>query len=303
MPAHTPLSAIGRRTRSDGTVITYVDRRVNALVDGLAKFGADLQRVPSYILKMFTSAEAGVEHAVGIIGVTCKAANNLPSTATDAEGTVRKILLRDSIPMSQLDRKAKSAKVRIARALARKAAKAKKARLALEVIARRTARDKAACARKLAADAASREKQKQKSAASLGKPAPKVVWRDPVKVAANNKAQNARRSALKRGRVLATVDSSTASSSTATCAVPASSGPLPETASTALVDVDAERRCLGPEWVWDARRSALPVVTTSAVASSPVSEAGGAVQHFLNRGDLWIITLLINCVTRLTNAL
>jgi len=73
MPAHTPLSAIGHRTRSDGAVITYVDRRANALVDGLAKFGADLQRVPSYILKMFTSAEAGSNDAVGIIGVTCKA--------------------------------------------------------------------------------------------------------------------------------------------------------------------------------------------------------------------------------------
>jgi len=128
--------------------------------------------------------------------------------------------------MSQLDRKAKSAKVRTTRALARKAAKAKKAKLALEVIARRTAREKAACARKLAAEAASLEKQRQKSAASLGKPAPRVVLRDPVKVAANNKAQNARRAALKRGRVLATPDSGTASSSSATCAAPTSGGPV-----------------------------------------------------------------------------
>jgi len=218
MPAHTAASAIGIVKRSDGVALTPLDRRANALVDGLAKLAASEQQVPLYIANLFKAAEIAVEHAAASVGVICKAANNamVPHETRNDDGSVNLVKRRDSIPMAQLQRREATLKLRAAAAIRRQDTRDRRA-AARTVAAHRSAQKKrASLEAKRQAEAAVRERLSLKREAELGRPTPKPAWRDPAKVAANNKMQNARRAALKRGLVYTEPCPSTASSSSAT---------------------------------------------------------------------------------------
>ena len=76
MAAHASSACIGRDRTSDGQLVSHVDHRANALVDALAKFAANRQRVPHFMTKHLQRAATAIEHAAALVGAQCKAANN-----------------------------------------------------------------------------------------------------------------------------------------------------------------------------------------------------------------------------------
>jgi hypothetical protein len=243
MPAHTAASAVGVAKRSDGTILTAVDRRANALVDGFAKLAAGEQQVPRYIAKLFKAAEIAIEHADAAIGVTCKAANNalVPHETRNDDGSVNLVKKRDSIPMAQLQRREATVQLRAAAVIHKQITRDKRAAAKALVALRNAAKKRAKVEAKVQAAAAVRERLSLKREADLGRPTARVVWRDPVKVAANNRLQNARRSALKRSMVNteAGTGSSSSSSTSRTMALCradgiAQRGQVPDADATAL---------------------------------------------------------------------
>ena len=133
MPAHTSTTDIGERTKSDKAVLTAVDHRANALVDGLAKFAAEGRRASEYIRKMVKSAELAVEHAAAVIGASCKAANSHRTVSTDSDGVETVTITRDATPLLHAARAAAKIEVRQQRAAAvAKAAEDKMARIRAE---------------------------------------------------------------------------------------------------------------------------------------------------------------------------
>ena len=100
MPAHTAKAAVGTATKISGRVVTAVDHRANFLVDGLAKKGAALHRVPEHTRLLFEQAESAIGYAATMVGVTSHAANNFNKEVTRADGTTVNTIARDSTPMT-----------------------------------------------------------------------------------------------------------------------------------------------------------------------------------------------------------
>ena len=71
-PAHMSVEAALDRTKSNGRPVTYKDWRANRLVDGLAKKGALMHRVPSGIRGFAKAAQATAIHALALLGVVTK---------------------------------------------------------------------------------------------------------------------------------------------------------------------------------------------------------------------------------------
>ena len=75
MPAHLTAKEIGIATRSDGEAVTEVDLRGNALVDSLAKAGAQTHRVPETEVLMWEDLHTRVVDRAVWIGIATQAAN------------------------------------------------------------------------------------------------------------------------------------------------------------------------------------------------------------------------------------
>jgi len=85
-------------------------------VDELAKYAANIARLPKYIRQVFASAAVAVEHSAALVGVQCKAANNCEVNVLQDNGETAKIILRDSTPLSIAARHAVSHEQRRQRA-------------------------------------------------------------------------------------------------------------------------------------------------------------------------------------------
>jgi hypothetical protein len=116
LPAHTAKKQIGVALRSDGIHITPLDHKANWLVDELAKYAANIARLPKYVRQLFSSAAVAVEHSAALVGVQCKAANNCEVEVLQDNGEMAKIILRDSTPLSIAARHAVSHEQRRQRA-------------------------------------------------------------------------------------------------------------------------------------------------------------------------------------------
>ena len=133
MPAHTSKSAIGVAARASGRKVTVVDHRANFLVDGLAKKGANLHRVPEHIRKLVSTAEIAIEYAAAMVGVVGEASNNCITEKVRADGSICTITARDSTPMTGAMRKEDRRK-------AAEAVLARKAKIVEDVKAAKAAR-------------------------------------------------------------------------------------------------------------------------------------------------------------------
>ena len=106
MPAHTGRGQIGIVLKSSGKPLTVIDHRANWLVDELAKYAAKRKRVHTYLKQLFDSAESAVGHAAALVGAQCKAANNVEKEIQLQDGTVAKVMARDSKPLGTIARRA-----------------------------------------------------------------------------------------------------------------------------------------------------------------------------------------------------
>ncbi len=75
MPSHLGLCASDRR-KSDGTLVTRLDIRANAMADALAKRGASLHRVPSHVRRIVTESRDAAWWIARAVGFATWAANN-----------------------------------------------------------------------------------------------------------------------------------------------------------------------------------------------------------------------------------
>jgi len=98
MPSHTSRSAVGVTLRSDGNPVTYLDWRLNRLVDKVAKVAAASGRAPWRQRKLVEEAHRAVEFSAALLGLTTRAANNFQTTEWRADGTAHTQLRRDSQP-------------------------------------------------------------------------------------------------------------------------------------------------------------------------------------------------------------
>ena len=137
MPAHMTVSNYHKRHRSDLAALTPVDHRANALVDALAKMAAKTRRVPEHVRSVIAQAEAALEHAAAVIGITCQAANNHSVNEVGDDGLTTTRVLRDSMPLQKVARAAAKAGARDQRAKLLASEKAaREDRLRLEALAR-----------------------------------------------------------------------------------------------------------------------------------------------------------------------
>ena len=112
MPAHTTKKMVGVALKSSGDPISHNDHRANNLVDELAKYAARLRRAPEYVRAIFESAEAAIEYAAALIGVTGKAATTFQCTIEREDGTSEIVTKRDLVPLAVVARKPAKAKAK-----------------------------------------------------------------------------------------------------------------------------------------------------------------------------------------------
>jgi len=98
MPSHTSRSAVGVTLRSDGNPVTYLDWRINRLVDKVAKVAAASGRAPWPQRRLVEEAHRAVEFSAALLGLTTRAANSFQTTEWRADGTAHTQLRRDSQP-------------------------------------------------------------------------------------------------------------------------------------------------------------------------------------------------------------
>ncbi len=96
VPAHGPMTTIGRALRSDGQTLTAVDWRANRLADALAKRATGASHLCRQAQKVIRQAELLVAHECALLGVVTHAANNHSRVVTDPDGTVRRLTVRDA---------------------------------------------------------------------------------------------------------------------------------------------------------------------------------------------------------------
>ena len=96
MPAHTNKWAVGHVRKGTDTRLTKGDRDGNAAADELAKRGAKLHRVPSWVRKKVETTELVALRAALQLGVTTAAANEQTEEYTDSKGLVCHRKRRDS---------------------------------------------------------------------------------------------------------------------------------------------------------------------------------------------------------------
>lgn len=96
MPAHGPISAIGRSIKSNSRAVTAVDWRANRLADALAKSAIGHTSACVAAEKLLSRAEALVRHEAALVGVVTRAANAHVIEATCEDGRVTKRTVRDS---------------------------------------------------------------------------------------------------------------------------------------------------------------------------------------------------------------
>ena len=108
MPAHQTQASIRSVTRSDGRLLSCIDYRANRLVDALAKGAAAAQRSRPDIRNLVRSAGQAAQHAVALLGVVTRAANEHRTEVTDANGVTTTAVRRDALtpcfPRSMLKR-------------------------------------------------------------------------------------------------------------------------------------------------------------------------------------------------------
>ena len=95
MPAHLTLAMVGRKTLSNGKLVTAMDWGTNRLVDAVAKAFAQDNAATSFILKTVTEARAAVLHHASLLGAVTHAANHHPVAAQRKDGTSFTKFVRD----------------------------------------------------------------------------------------------------------------------------------------------------------------------------------------------------------------
>jgi hypothetical protein len=96
-PAHTSWASLGTRLKSNGRPLTAVDWRANGIADAAAKMAASRHRAPAYIRQRYAEAVAAHRFGAAVAGVACWEANHHKSLTVDADGSVKHVLIRDSI--------------------------------------------------------------------------------------------------------------------------------------------------------------------------------------------------------------
>ena len=103
MPAHTGRHSVNSATCSDGSLLTALSRRANALADLAAKHAAHSHRVPWRIRSAISQQIAAITHGVAMVGCATAAANAHEVRIVDeATGEVYTKLARDSMANQDL---------------------------------------------------------------------------------------------------------------------------------------------------------------------------------------------------------